>query len=157
MFIGIKYDDEFYEPSFFVKHRPNLKVEYYSAIGMQDLTIDDLEGNRKEEELVYREFVGDFYEDDLLDQLSFFIIPLMSLLILSGSAQLVGLIKSGSSLLKFVLGYLGNLVMVFTTFTVYWGLNIDGVSVIIAFWILSLASILLIDRKVKPIPQPKSK
>ncbi|WP_237488018.1 hypothetical protein [Hufsiella arboris] len=57
LFVGIYRDDEFYEQNLFTKHRPTFNVKFHSAIGMQDLKLDDLFENRKAEEIAYQEFV----------------------------------------------------------------------------------------------------
>ena len=148
-FVGIKYDTEFYEPEFFVKHKPNFKIEYYSPTGESDLTLNDLSGNRKEQEIAYREFVGNYYDRDLLDNLSFFIIPLISFLILTGIAQLIGMIDKKTQLREFIFGYLSNILWLFTTFSIYWNLKLNGLLMTIIFWALSLLSIIMINRKIK--------
>ena len=148
-FVGIKYDTEFYEPEFFIKHKPNFKIEYYSPIGDSDLTLDDLSGERKEQEIAYREFVGNYYDRDILDNLSFFIIPLISLLILTGIAQISRLIDKKTRLKNFLFGYMSNLVLLFVTFAIYWNLNFNGLLMTIIYWTLSIISIILIHRKIK--------
>ena len=148
LFIGIKYDTEFYQAEFFIKHKPNLKVEYYSTIGESDFTLNDLRGNRKEQEMAYKEFVGNYYDSDFLDKLSFFIIPLMSLFFLSGIAQLLGIINRKNELINLGLGYLSNLILLFILFTIYWTLGIPGLFIIIGYWIFSALSIVLISRKL---------
>lgn len=57
LFVGLFRDDEFYEPTLFIKYRPTFKVNFYSPIGMQDLKLDDLQTERKVEEVAFREFV----------------------------------------------------------------------------------------------------
>ena len=67
LFCGISRDSEFYEPTIFVKHRPTLKIHFYTPTGESDLTISDLTGDLKKEELLYKEFVEDqkIYTDNL--------------------------------------------------------------------------------------------
>lgn len=43
----------------FTKHRPTLKVNFQSAIGEQDLKLEDLPEERKTEEIAFQEFVID--------------------------------------------------------------------------------------------------
>lgn len=148
-FIGIKYDTEFYEPEFFVKHKPNFKIEYYSPIGESDLTLNDLSGNRKQQEIDYLEFVGNYYDRDFLDNLSSFIIPLMSLLILSAIVQLIGVIDRKDRLKNFIFGYVSNLLWLFVTFAIYWNLGVNGFLMAIIYLTLSLLSIIAINRKIK--------
>ncbi|MXV49336.1 hypothetical protein GS399_00010 [Pedobacter sp. HMF7647] len=57
LFVGIYRDDEFYEQNLFTKYRPTFKVNFHSAIGMQDLKLDDLSENRKAEEIAFQEFL----------------------------------------------------------------------------------------------------
>jgi hypothetical protein len=59
LFCGISRDPEFYEPRIFVKHRPTLKIHFYTPIGESDLTLSDLTEDKKKEELLYQEFVED--------------------------------------------------------------------------------------------------
>lgn len=148
-FVGIKYDTEFYEPEFFVKHKPNFKIEYYSPLGESDLTLNDLNGDRREQEIAYRDFVGNYYDRDFLDNLSFLIIPLISFLILTGIAEITGIIDKKTKLKEFIFGYLSNLIWLFVTFAIYWNLNLNGLLMTIIYWTLSLLSIILINRKIK--------
>jgi hypothetical protein len=149
MFIGIKYDTEFYEPEFFVKHKPNFQVEYYSPTGDSDLTLNDLSGDRKQQEIAYQEFVGNYYDRDFLDNLSVFIIPFFSLLILSGILQLIGVTERKDQLKNFIFGYLSNLLWLFISFAIYWNLGINGLFMIIIYLTLSLLSIGVIYKKIK--------
>ena len=57
LFCGISRDPEFHEPTVFVKHRPTLKLHFYTPIGESDLKLEDLNEDKKREELLYREFV----------------------------------------------------------------------------------------------------
>jgi hypothetical protein len=148
-FVGIKYDTEFYEPEFFVKHKPNFKIEYYSPIGDSDLTLNDLNGDRKEQEIAYRDFVGNYFDRDFLDNLSFLIIPLISFLILTGITEITGIIDKKTKLKEFIFGYLSNIIWLFVTFAIYWNLNLNGLLMTIIYWTLSLFSIILINRKIK--------
>jgi hypothetical protein len=67
LFCGISRDPEFYEPTIFVKHRPTMKVHFYTPTGESDLTVLDLSAEDKKEELLYIEFVEDqkIYTDNL--------------------------------------------------------------------------------------------
>jgi hypothetical protein len=57
LFVGIFRDDEFYDPYLFIKHRPTLKVHFYSPIGMTDNTLADLTAEQRYEEIAFQEFV----------------------------------------------------------------------------------------------------
>lgn len=57
LFVGLYRDNEFFEPDLFTKYRPTFKVNFYSPIGMQDLKVDDLPKDRKEEEIAFQEFL----------------------------------------------------------------------------------------------------
>lgn len=56
-FFGVYQHDEFNESTIFLKHRPVWKWHFYSPIGMTDLTLDDLDSNRKNEQLYFNEFI----------------------------------------------------------------------------------------------------
>lgn len=145
-FIGIKYHPEFHEPSFFIKHKPSLKIEYFSPISESDLTLNDLTGKIKDEEIAYQEFVGNYFYNDTFDNLAIFIIPLMSTLILSGTLKLFGIIKKRDNWTNLILGYTSNLLLLFITFGIYWNLEIQGLIMIIVYWIFSTYSIMLINK-----------
>lgn len=148
-FVGIKYDTEFFEPELFIKHKPNFKIEYYSPIGESDLTLNDLRGERREQEITYREFVGNYYDRGSSDNLSFLIIPLISLLILTGITQIIRVIDRKTQMKELLIGYLSNLIWLFITFAIYRSLNLNGLLMIITYWTLSLLSIILINKKMK--------
>jgi amino acid transporter len=57
LFVGVFRDDEFNEPTLFTKYRPTLKMYFHSETGMSDLTINDLSGASKSEEMAFQEFV----------------------------------------------------------------------------------------------------
>ncbi|MFB9077640.1 hypothetical protein ACFFLS_00975 [Flavobacterium procerum] len=57
LFVGLFRDDEFYEPNLFVKYRPTFKVNFYSPIGMQDLSLNELSPERREEEIAFQNFI----------------------------------------------------------------------------------------------------
>jgi hypothetical protein len=83
MFVGIKYEPEFGEAAFFIKHKPNFKFEYFSPIGESDLAINDFDQKNQYEELKYQEFVVNYYNKDFLSYLTYFIVPLIGLLFVS--------------------------------------------------------------------------
>lgn len=57
LFFGVYEDDEFAEKSLFIKHRPTWKWEFYSPIGMSDLSLNDLTKEEQTEEEYYDEFL----------------------------------------------------------------------------------------------------
>ena len=65
LFIGIRFyfdiyvHDEFGDISIFIKHRPIWKWKFYSPTGMSDLQITDLTEEKKEEQLLFNEFIRD--------------------------------------------------------------------------------------------------
>src|SRR6267142_6700651 len=59
LFIGLFRDDEFYQPSLFLKYRPTFKMEFYSPIGMSDFEISDLSPEKQKEEIAFQDFVID--------------------------------------------------------------------------------------------------
>lgn len=67
LFCGISRDSEFYEPTIFVKHRPTIKVHFYTPTGESDMTLSDLTDEGKKEEILYREFIEEqkVYSDNL--------------------------------------------------------------------------------------------
>jgi len=93
LFIGVKYHPEFHEPTFFWKHRPTFKLNYNSPIGDSGRALDKLTGKKKQEELDFREFVGDYFENDFLDHFAVPVIPLISSLIGIGFFLIFQLIK----------------------------------------------------------------
>ncbi len=80
MFVGIFRDDEFYEPTIFVKHRPSLKVNFYSPIGMSDLKFEDLTPVEQSELVAFDEFVvkqGIQYNSNRLWYLPFVLVQMV--------------------------------------------------------------------------------
>lgn len=75
LFVGVSYDDEFFEPTLFTKYKPTFKVNFYSPIGQSDLTLKDLSSNQQFEEKAFQEFVknhdGQFILSGILIQLTF--------------------------------------------------------------------------------------
>ena len=57
LFTGLFRDYEFYELSIFGKHRPTLKIYFYSPAGQSDLTLKDLSLDKQNEERAFQEFV----------------------------------------------------------------------------------------------------
>jgi hypothetical protein len=58
LFVGVSYDDEFFEPTLFTKYKPTFKIKFYSPIGMSDLTLKDLSPDQQLEENTFQEFVA---------------------------------------------------------------------------------------------------
>jgi hypothetical protein len=113
LFCGISRDWEFYEPSIFVKHRPTLKLHFYSPIGERDFM--ELNEKDRKEVLAYREFVEDqkVYTDNL--NRLWFLPPILIQLSLTffafGTARQDG-IDSRRLLLHFVINLLPTAVLV---------------------------------------------
>ncbi|MCX2738913.1 hypothetical protein [Pontibacter anaerobius] len=58
LWFGIYLHDEFGETHLFLKHRPTWKWEFYSPLGMSDLRIEDLPKEKRNEQLLFEEFVS---------------------------------------------------------------------------------------------------
>ncbi|WMX14665.1 hypothetical protein [Aureispira sp. CCB-E] len=56
-FIGVKNHPSQGHRMVIVKHRPSLKIEYYSPIGDSKKLLEELSPEEQKEELLYREFV----------------------------------------------------------------------------------------------------
>lgn len=124
-FTGIKYDTEFFEPAFFIKHRPTLKFNYYSPIGESDETLNELSEDRKKEEIAYQEFVGNYYQHDTLDNYAEIIIQVAVFLILFGSIRLsqqVSRISWRNVLIENGIGFL----LFLCSFALDWGTSVPG-------------------------------
>ncbi len=145
-FTGIKYDREWNEPSFFIKHRPTFTFEYYSITGESDVTIEDLKDDEtKKIEQQYIEFV-DKQKDNFLDQFAFLIIPLFLVLIISSCLQLLTVIPRKKHIKAFVFSYCSSLFLLFFT---YWNFfNVGGNILNLCFFILTTASIFYMYRNV---------
>lgn len=59
LFLGVYKDREFGKRRLFVKHSPTLKVSFYAPLGESDLTLNDLDPARSQEEVMYRKYVED--------------------------------------------------------------------------------------------------
>ena len=59
LFIGVYCHDEFNELNIFTKHRPTNKLYFYSPIGMQPLSIQDLSEDQQKDQLAFNEFIVD--------------------------------------------------------------------------------------------------
>src|ERR1051326_4954552 len=57
LFTGFLGDDEFDEPGLFFKHRPSLRMEFYSPIGMSDMTLADLSEEKASAQRDFNEFI----------------------------------------------------------------------------------------------------
>ena len=57
LFVGLFRDDEFYELTLFTKYKPTFKVIFFSPIGMQDLSLNDLSAKNQLDEIAFDEFI----------------------------------------------------------------------------------------------------
>jgi hypothetical protein len=146
LFCGVSRDPEFYEPTIFVKHRPTLKVFFFTPIGESDLKLEDLEKDSKREELLYQEFVVNhgIYTDNL--NRLWFVPPILiqlTLTFLSLGVKRVKIKKNG-----IVIHFLIN--VIFSAFVVAFILHLDELWRLVGFIGLMLLNILttkLVERK----------
>ncbi|HEY6161327.1 MAG TPA: hypothetical protein VI112_08895 [Bacteroidia bacterium] len=71
LFTGLWCDDEFDEPGLFFKHSPSLRMEFYSPIGMSDMSLADLSEEKASAQLDFNEFIikqGVQYPGNLRDK-----------------------------------------------------------------------------------------
>lgn len=54
---GVYIHDEFGDTELFMKHRPIWKWKFYSPINMSDLKLEDLSKEKREEQLLFNEFI----------------------------------------------------------------------------------------------------
>lgn len=57
LFLGVYKDREFGNRRLFIKHRPSLKISFYAPLGESDYTLNDLDPERSEEEVMFRTYV----------------------------------------------------------------------------------------------------
>lgn len=57
LLLGIYRDREFGDHHLFVKHQPSVKFRFYAPLGESDFTLNDLDPERSQEEVMYREYV----------------------------------------------------------------------------------------------------
>tara|TARA_R110002072_G_scaffold179487_2_gene335531 strand:+ start:947 stop:1189 length:243 start_codon:yes stop_codon:yes gene_type:complete len=57
-FLGVFSHDEFGGTHIFIKHKPTLKWNFYSPIGMSDLKLEDLSKEKQKEQILFNEFVS---------------------------------------------------------------------------------------------------
>lgn len=57
LFLGVYKDREFGNRRLFIKHRPSLKLSFYAPLGESDYTLNDLDPERSQEEVMYRTYV----------------------------------------------------------------------------------------------------
>jgi len=55
--IGMYEDDEFAENYLFVKYRLTWKWKFYSPRGMSDMTLDEMSKEKRQEQILFDEFV----------------------------------------------------------------------------------------------------
>ncbi|GLB52568.1 hypothetical protein NBRC110019_16080 [Neptunitalea chrysea] len=136
LFVGIKYHPELNEAHFFIKHKPNFKLEYFRPISDSDVTLEELSNDHLAEELAYREYVGDFMDTDILDELAPFFIALMSYLFATGLLELLISKKrrKRNSPKRIITGYLGNLLLFFGSYAIFWNFHIKGIIIIALYF-----------------------
>ena len=126
-FIGIKYEPEFAEPSFFLKPKPSLTIEYWSPLGDSDMRLEDLTGARRQQELDYSEFVGDFFDNnEVADTIAFLLIPLMMFLLISGFLHVFGLSVNWLYRARFLAGYFVCFAILILSFMAFWNCGYNG-------------------------------
>lgn len=145
-FIGIKFHPELNEPSFFIKPVPNFKFQYYSPLSENGLHFEELSKEQQKEELSYQKFVGDYLQGNFADTLSPIIIAFMSFLIISGAFSLIVSRKSRNrnSWKRMLTAYLGNLLIFFLMFSIYWNFKPNGALVISAYFVLCILFVTLL-------------
>jgi hypothetical protein len=129
LFCGISRDPEFYAPTIFVKYRPTLKAHFFTPIGESDLKLEDLEEDKKREELLYQEFVVNqgIYTYNL--NRLWFVPPILvqlTLTFLSLGVKRMK-IKKGGILIHFLIN------LIFSAFAVAFILHLDKLWTIVLF------------------------
>ena len=107
--MGVSRDPEFYEPTIFIKHKPSLKLNFYSPIGESDLTYNDLNDKKKKEESAYQEFVVGNKKNGIMWELLPLILGQLILTILTFGLSY----KNEFRLRKILIHYLINIVLLF--------------------------------------------
>jgi hypothetical protein len=97
LFVGLFRDDEFYNPSLFIKYRPTFKLNFYSPTGMSDMEMKNLSPDKQSEEMAFQEFVIQEHQQNknnpILDLLPFVLIQLCLTLLTLGIYKQLKLIK----------------------------------------------------------------
>jgi hypothetical protein len=57
LFLGVYKDREFSQRRLFIKNSPTLKFSFYAPLGESDLTLNDLDPTRSQEEVMYRKYI----------------------------------------------------------------------------------------------------
>ena len=57
LFLGVYKDREFGNRRLFIKSSPTLKFSFFAPLGESDLTLNDLDPERSQEEVMYRKYV----------------------------------------------------------------------------------------------------
>ena len=57
LFLGIYRDREFRDKHLFIKHRPTFKFNFFAPLGESDHTLNDLNPEQRNEEIMYQEYV----------------------------------------------------------------------------------------------------
>ncbi len=150
-FIGIQYGTEFHEPTFFIKHKPNFKISYFSPIGESDNALEDLAENLKIEVVKYREFVKSRNLSPAITWLTPLLIALSSFLITSVISNSYVLPNRKTKAWKlFLAKYFIHLFLFALCYWIYWnwlGYGF-GILTIIFYWILCLVSSILIGNEI---------
>ncbi|MCP9756024.1 hypothetical protein EGI26_12755 [Lacihabitans sp. CCS-44] len=117
-FIGIGYDREFGEPTFFIKYKPNFKLIYSSQIGESDLTLDDLSKENRQKEQTYVNFYENSPISDEFQNAIILIIPLLFSLFSSGLISL--LFQKKSTFKSIGICFFLNLIIFYILGIFYW-------------------------------------
>ena len=152
-FIGIKYEPEFVEPAFFLKPKPSLTIEYKSPIYGSDLSLEELKGPRRQQELDYREFVGSYYNNPVSDGIAFFLVPIMMFLLITGLMQVLGNEVNWRRRARFLIGIIGCLFFLVLAFLFYWNLGYNGYIMTALFMLMCILALLYLSNRFNLKPQ----
>lgn len=59
LYLGVYKDREFGNRRLFLKSSPTLKFSFYAPLGESDYTLNDLDPEKSQEEVMYRKYVED--------------------------------------------------------------------------------------------------
>ena len=142
-FLGIGYDREFHEQTFFIKYKPNLKLDYKSRIGESDLTLNDLSEKIKLDEILFLNFYENSPLNDFFQNAIILIIPLMFTLISSGLFSIIYGTKSTlrSNSISFIINFISFYLLGLFYWNSGWNLSnlllvLGLISCLISFFIL---------------------
>ncbi|MCP9766072.1 hypothetical protein [Lacihabitans soyangensis] len=142
-FIGIGYDREFGEPTFFIKYKPNFKLIYSSQIGESDLRLDDLSKENKQNEQMFINFYENSPISDEFQNIIVVIIPLLFSLFSSG---LISVFFQKNSTFKLIgISFLLNFISFFLLTFIYWnsGWNFAHLLLVLGFISCLISSFIL--------------